>query len=173
MRIFNRRGQNIQSEQSGERTHLSGQIASLEGKIWFLNFLWNFCRLREEDRLLATSQFLPLAATAVLRKFSFSCLPPNFFNSVVKDYKKSALSIIYHPDLPSHLTYPPIYPKGSHSLKKRNFMNTFHKMVTPPPHTAFMKSLFWFFVAFLGAKHFWIRNMKSGWPLPPVCEKVS
>ena len=33
--------------------------------------------------------------------------------------------------------------KGSrHLKKKRKFMKTFHKMVTPPPSTAFMKYLF-------------------------------
>ena len=33
--------------------------------------------------------------------------------------------------------------------KKRNFMKKFHKMVAPPPHTAFMKSLFRTLTVFL------------------------
>ena len=37
-------------------------------------------------------------------------------------------------------------PLGKHSFKKiRNFMKTFHKTATPPPRTAFMKSLFGIF----------------------------
>ena len=50
-------------------------------------------------------------------------------------------------------------------------MKKFHKTVTPPPRTAFMKSLFRNLAVFLVHMYFWIRDMKSGWPPPPVCEK--
>ena len=67
-----------------------------------------------------------------------------------------------------------IFCLGKPSFKKyRNFMKYFHKMVTPPPRTAFMKSLFrfphWFWVIY----YFWIRDMKSDWPPRPVCEIIS
>ena len=41
--------------------------------------------------------------------------------------------------------------KGSNQMKKKkqNFLKKVNKTGTPPPCTAFMKSLFWFFLAFL------------------------
>ena len=63
---------------------------------------------------------------------------------------------------------------GKPSFKKyRNFMKYFHKTVTPPPRTAFMKSLFRFCHWFWGIYYFWIRDMKSDWPPRPVCEIIS
>ena len=52
-------------------------------------------------------------------------------------------------------------------------MKYFHKTVTPPPRTAFMKSLFRFCHWFWGIYYFWIRDIKSDWPPCPVCEIIS
>ena len=46
-------------------------------------------------------------------------------------------------------------------------MKYFHKMVTPPPRTAFMKSLFRCCHWFWGIYYFWIRDMKSDWTPAP------
>ena len=47
-------------------------------------------------------------------------------------------------------------------------MKYFHKTVTRPPRTAFMKSLFRFCHWSWGIYYLWMRDMKSDWP-PPVC----
>ena len=49
-------------------------------------------------------------------------------------------------------------------------MKYFHKTVTRPPRTAFMKSLFRCCHWFWGICYFWIRDMKSGWPPRPFAK---
>ena len=55
--------------------------------------------------------------------------------------------------------------------KKRNFMKKFHKMVTPPPRTAFMKSLFRTLTVFL--RTFTVLNKRYEIRLTPLCEIFS
>ena len=52
-------------------------------------------------------------------------------------------------------------------------MKTFHKMVTPPPRTAFMKSLFRTFTVFLNTYAVLNKRYEIRLTPPPVCEKVS
>ena len=59
--------------------------------------------------------------------------------------------------------------KGSHHLKKkRNFMKKFHKTVTPPPRTAFVKSLFRILTVFLSTYVF----LNKRYEIPPTFLRI-